>query len=646
MRVGICAAVLAGALACATVPAAAQPSRLGKDVIWARQAPGAVITLDGVLDEPAWASAEQRVVTYPGFNQHDPNGYPGSGQKEEGGKLAVDPTHATFRFLTVGNTLYIAATVRDTSVGGGPDFNRFDGLLMSFKNHAALGFPKGPAEFFYSWWYPDTCDHAPSAPGKPPDFRGQWGNRDGCTPRTPGMIAVWDGATRVRGLANSDAVLDSGYVMEMRFNLDSLGYNVTQAAGDVIEWNASIYDTDWMWPFDANRFSVNRVWWQSPWGRDMWYHQVQIHAKPSVTIASGPVPAVAPDIIVPNGAAFASPVIDGLLTDAVWAQAPHFDIRHDDDALRATYPGVLRYRSGQYQPEVLEQRAEVLDPGDMTVRWFFKADTLFLGFDVRDISVTNHPIDSRWDGVITTIQDRAIYWRDNNLESRPLTFHVGTGGAMLVTGGSEIPSYLPVLRDSLNGARFALALKPGTTVDTLGNNQDTGYTAELAITLTKLGYPAGRGDGLLFIGFDLLDGDCFTPATLSYSTRTWWGREREHQCCPAWAYMDPNVGLTDVPFAGGAGRLDLLGNHPNPFHDGTVIRYALERPGHVTLEVFDLQGRQVARRALGLLAGGPHQYAFSAPRLGPGLYLYRLRVTDATTRAEGVTRSGKMMIIE
>src|SRR2546426_125013 len=156
MRPGLMAAAIAG-LAIA-LAATAEAQRL--DVIWARQAPGTVITLDGVLDEPAWAGAETKLIRY-GVD----NGIPGSGYKEEGGKLAKDSTYALLKFLVVGNQLYMGLVVRDSSVGGGPDFNRFDGLLMSLKDHSSPNAPKPPAEYFYSWWYADTCDHDPSAVG-------------------------------------------------------------------------------------------------------------------------------------------------------------------------------------------------------------------------------------------------------------------------------------------------------------------------------------------------------------------------------------------------------------------------------------------------------------------------------------------------
>src|SRR5437762_2826946 len=185
------------ALALAAPTGARAQNRL--DVIWARQAPPAtVITLDGILDEPQWAQAESKVVRY-GVD----NGIPGSGYQEEGGKLVKDTTYATVRFLVVGNQLYLGVTVRDSSVGGAQDFNRFDGLLMSIKNHTATGFPKPPSEYFYSWWA-DTCDHTPTAAGKQPVLRADiYGPRPNlCDPLSPSQLALFNGACHAQGISN------------------------------------------------------------------------------------------------------------------------------------------------------------------------------------------------------------------------------------------------------------------------------------------------------------------------------------------------------------------------------------------------------------------------------------------------------------
>ena len=169
-------ATLAGAL-----PAAAQAPR--QDVIWARVS-AAPITLDGVLNQPGWAAAESKVVTY-GQNA----GNPGSGYKLESGWNPVDPTNITMKFLVRGNKLYLGAEVPDVSVGGSVEFNRFDGFLMDIKDHTVTFSPKPPAEYLYSWWYPETTDPQPA--GRGPDFRGRWSTTTGPR-RTPEQIAAWD----------------------------------------------------------------------------------------------------------------------------------------------------------------------------------------------------------------------------------------------------------------------------------------------------------------------------------------------------------------------------------------------------------------------------------------------------------------------
>ena len=56
MNRGFFAALALTATVCAAHPALAQAPR--KDFIWARSTAGASITLDGVLNEPAWAKAD------------------------------------------------------------------------------------------------------------------------------------------------------------------------------------------------------------------------------------------------------------------------------------------------------------------------------------------------------------------------------------------------------------------------------------------------------------------------------------------------------------------------------------------------------------------------------------------------------------
>jgi hypothetical protein len=613
------------------LPAFAEAPR--EDAIWARSTAGASITLDGVLNEAAWAAAESVHVRW-----GESTGIPGSGWKLEVGLLPKDPTRATLKFLVVNNQLYLGAIVPDSSVGGGPAFNRFDGLLMAIKDHAdTLAAPKPPAEYFYSWWYPECPDSM--AIGKEPGFIGRWGSYPPCEPRDSADIANWDAVTVVNGLSNTDATIDQGYVVEMRFNLTPMGYDVTAPEGDVVEWNISIYDADWFWPINVTKVSGNRTWWQGPWGNNMFYNEVRIHARPDVTIHSGPVPTIKPELRIVNGISYDPPVIDGRLNDEIWAHVPAFDIRWGDDALRETYPAVGPYRAGQYQPDVNGGQAPVVDPGDATVKIFFREDTLYFGFDVRDEVVQYHPDFNRWDGFLVTINEREVLSPDSTLKSRRLSFQVGPAGTALAG------DYLPYLIDTLQGAELALILKGGTIVDTIPEAPDSGYTAELAIDLTKFGYPPGLGDRTLFLGLNLLDGDSFLPIEDSYGTRTWWFREYEDMCCPVWAYLDPTC-LTVGVEEGGLPRISRLSyNFPNPFKGSTTLRYLLSGDSDVTVEVFDVRGRLVDKRELGRQPAGIGSFEFGGIDREAGVYFYRLRVTDPGSGETTGSLTGKMVLM-
>lgn len=630
MKAAIATALAVGVVFASVSSAPAEVPR--EDVIWAR-ATTATITLDGVLNEPDWAKAETMVLHY-----GQDNGIPGSGWKVEAGLFnGTDPSTATLKFLVKGNELFLGAVVQDSSVGGSQQFNRFDGFLMAIKDHAAMGSYKPPAEYFYSWWYPDSLTPDPQPPGQLPSFVGRWATFPPGTPRDSTQKANWDAVTTVQGLSNDDSVIDQGYTVEMRFNLTPMGYDVTQPAGDVVEWNLSLYDSDWFWPFNAAKFTTNRVWWQSPWGNQAWYNEVKIHARPDVTVSSGPVEEVGPELVIAEVGGTA-PTIDGDLSDAIWSdpEVYSFDIRWGDLALRDTYPGVGPHRAGEYQPTVNGVTAFIVDPADATVKLFHQGDKLYLGFDVRDQVVQYHPAFDRWDGFLVTMNEYSLRDVDHQLVSRRISFQVGAGGA-------AVPQdYLGTLVGN-GDATVAVHLNPGTVVDTVGTTADNGYQAELVIDLTGMGYPTGLGDGRLFLGVNLLDGDSFLPVTDSYGTRTWWFREYESECCPVWAYLAPYPTGANVVADIAPGV--LVSTVPNP-SSNPAIRYSLPSRLETTLEVFDVAGRLVERRALGIQGPGEHDVSFDGRRRAAGIYLYRVRLADPSTGRETMSGFGKVVLLK
>jgi len=630
MRRLITALLLGGLVVAMALPAAAQAPRA--NAIWARAAQNA-ITLDGVLNEADWAQAESWNVVY-----GQDAGIPGSGFKTEAGwNPPANPTNAVVKFLVRGNQLYMGVTVADNSVGGSASFNRFDGFLMGLHDHSAAFYPKPVFEYFYAWWHPETVD--PQPPGKMPAFIGTFGSNPHGAPRTPAQIAAWDAVTVVNGLTNSDAAADNGYTVEMRFDLTILGYDTQAPAGDIVEFNISIYDTDGFWPISPITFSANRVWWQGPWGNTSWYDEVRIHARPDVTTTSGPAPFLGPDLVIKH--INATPTLDGRLNEAVWSDPNlySFDIRWDDDALRETYPGVGPARAGQYQPNVNGGAAFVIDPADANVKMFHRGSKLYLGFDVNDAVVQYHADINRWDGAIVTINDRAERGPDQQLFGKRLSFQIAQNGT--ASAQDDLLSLVGAGR-----AAIAAYMKPGTTVDTLGTQMDNGYSVELELDLVGLGYPADLGDKALFIGVNLLDGDSFQVASDSYGTRTWWQREWQGTCCPATAYLQPDpassVGGGWNPGAGYALALGSLNPSPRP-----RVAFAIPDRNRVSLEVYDVRGRLVERRELGEMdAGDASVPLFGSDEPAAGVYLYRVQFVDPASGRERGVLTGKTMLMK
>jgi len=65
-------------------------------------------------------------------------------------------------------------------------------------------------------------------------------------------------------------------------------------------------------------------------------------------------------------------------------------------------------------------------------------------------------------------------------------------------------------------------------------------------------------------------------------------------------------------------------NYPNPFNPSTVISFQLSVNSHVTLKVFDVNGREVATLVDGEMEAGKHAVTFAPRDLAGGLYSYKI----------------------
>ena len=82
-------------------------------------------------------------------------------------------------------------------------------------------------------------------------------------------------------------------------------------------------------------------------------------------------------------------------------------------------------------------------------------------------------------------------------------------------------------------------------------------------------------------------------------------------------------------------RLDP--NIPNPFNPSTVITYEIGVAGHISLRIFDVQGREVATLVDQTQQAGSYRFTFAGERLASGVYFYRL--------ASGVSVETRKMLL-
>jgi len=69
-------------------------------------------------------------------------------------------------------------------------------------------------------------------------------------------------------------------------------------------------------------------------------------------------------------------------------------------------------------------------------------------------------------------------------------------------------------------------------------------------------------------------------------------------------------------------------NYPNPFNPATRIAYSIQKPGFVSLKVYDILGREVATLVNGYQQAKNYTINFDAGRLASGIYLYKLKTGD------------------
>jgi len=90
----------------------------------------------------------------------------------------------------------------------------------------------------------------------------------------------------------------------------------------------------------------------------------------------------------------------------------------------------------------------------------------------------------------------------------------------------------------------------------------------------------------------------------------------------------------------------LSQNYPNPFNPTTTIKWQIPEAGNVTLNIFDVLGREVTTLVNEELTSGNHEVVFDASIFSSGIYFYQLRVYPAEGEAGSFIETKKMILIQ
>jgi len=92
-----------------------------------------------------------------------------------------------------------------------------------------------------------------------------------------------------------------------------------------------------------------------------------------------------------------------------------------------------------------------------------------------------------------------------------------------------------------------------------------------------------------------------------------------------------------------AQRNMLAQNYPNPFNPTTTIRYSIKQRGHVSLKIYDIEGRLVRTLEDGVKEARSYEKVWDGRNdrgeaVSSGIYFYRLR-------SNGFSRTRKMVLL-
>ena len=90
----------------------------------------------------------------------------------------------------------------------------------------------------------------------------------------------------------------------------------------------------------------------------------------------------------------------------------------------------------------------------------------------------------------------------------------------------------------------------------------------------------------------------------------------------------------------------LYQNYPNPFNPTTVIAFGIPEASHVSLQIFDIVGREVTTLVNEDLMPGNYRSTFIAERVSSGVFFYRIVAARKSDNRRLFVETKKLMLIK
>ena len=90
----------------------------------------------------------------------------------------------------------------------------------------------------------------------------------------------------------------------------------------------------------------------------------------------------------------------------------------------------------------------------------------------------------------------------------------------------------------------------------------------------------------------------------------------------------------------------LYQNYPNPFNPSTIIAYYIPEESFVTLTIYDLQGKEIARPVQVIQGSGHNEINWNADNFASGIYLYKIEAVSVNNAERIFTDVRKMNLLK